>query len=418
VLHVALFLSMLFTAGITMTPGIFARAVGHSVCVADYLSLAWLTASIVTVGGRPGQDPKTMAASGQPPTASDNANGSPGSAGCGVDRFVFPGPMTDPVSDFVGARDGGFGWSDSWSRVSLTRRVDMQNFVGIVGEPVRREAAVHAAITHLIQNLRAEVDDHQGSIWGLMTAAAMKLSAVQNASIVRVGQADAIRTLASTDCHLQFLNKLQQSYRQGPSLDAAWEGQVRRVDDLTSETRWPIFSDKAVAITSIRSMLCVPLLTHHHGRTALNLYADRPSAFGPEDELIGLAFASDAEAVLEVGRRAERYRQAQTNRELVGLAKGILMERFDVDAVTAFSLLAQLSKERRQPVSMVARGLVSTGSEQYLCSTATTRVPANQFFPALSSRTMSEDNHAGLDLWPHAMANHPGLREKPARPHQ
>lgn len=51
VLHVALFLSMLFTAGILLTPGVFAQAVGHPVALTDYLSLAWLIASIATVGG-------------------------------------------------------------------------------------------------------------------------------------------------------------------------------------------------------------------------------------------------------------------------------------------------------------------------------------------------------------------------------
>jgi hypothetical protein len=34
------------------------------------------------------------------------------------------------------------------------------------------------------------------------------------------------------------------------------------------------------------------------------------------------------------------------------------MERFDIDAVAAFSLLAELSKNRAQSVSSVARGLV------------------------------------------------------------
>ncbi|MCV7345890.1 hypothetical protein [Mycolicibacterium rhodesiae] len=51
VLHVALFLSMLFTAGILLTPDVFAQAVGHPVSAADYLWLAWLIASIATVGG-------------------------------------------------------------------------------------------------------------------------------------------------------------------------------------------------------------------------------------------------------------------------------------------------------------------------------------------------------------------------------
>jgi GAF domain-containing protein len=239
----------------------------------------------------------------------------------------------------------------------------MQQASGVVDEQVRREAGVHAAITQLIRSVRAETGLHPGSTWAVMTAAAMKLSAVEYASIVRLGQANSVRTLASTDDHLRLLNKLQQRYQQGPSLDAAWENQPRRVDDLTRENRWAAFSEKAVAITPIRSMLCVPLFTHHNGRTALNMYADQPSAFGPQDELIGLTFASDAETILEVGRRAERYRQAQINRELIGLAKGILMARFAVDAVTAFSLLAELSKDRRQPVSVVAKGLVGPGSE-------------------------------------------------------
>jgi hypothetical protein len=51
VLHVALFLSMLFAASIAIPPELYARILGHPVGVADYLSLAWLVASIATVGG-------------------------------------------------------------------------------------------------------------------------------------------------------------------------------------------------------------------------------------------------------------------------------------------------------------------------------------------------------------------------------
>jgi hypothetical protein len=50
-LHVALFLSMLFAASITLPPDLFARTLGHPVSVTDYLLLAWLIASIATVGG-------------------------------------------------------------------------------------------------------------------------------------------------------------------------------------------------------------------------------------------------------------------------------------------------------------------------------------------------------------------------------
>ena len=239
----------------------------------------------------------------------------------------------------------------------------MQQSVEVADQLVHGETGIHVAIAHLIQNVRAGVDMYPGAIWALTTAAALKLPAVDYASIMLVGQGTVVRTLASTDGYPRYLNKLQQRYWEGPGFDAACEHQARRVDDLDSEKRWPNFSDEAAAITPIRSILSVPLFSRHRSKTALNLYAVQPYAFGAEGELIGQAFASDAEAVLEVCRRDKRYRKAVTNRELIGQAKGILMERFAIDPVTAFSLLAQLSKDCRQSVSAVARGLVSKGSE-------------------------------------------------------
>ncbi|MET0701334.1 MAG: hypothetical protein ABWY93_16885 [Mycobacterium sp.] len=51
VLHVALFVSILFAASITLRPDVFAQTLGHPVSISNYLSLAWLVASIATVGG-------------------------------------------------------------------------------------------------------------------------------------------------------------------------------------------------------------------------------------------------------------------------------------------------------------------------------------------------------------------------------
>jgi hypothetical protein len=139
-------------------------------------------------------------------------------------------------------------------------------------------------------------------------------------------------------------------------------------------------------------MLSVPLFAHHHGKTALNMYANQPYAFGTEDEVIGLTFANDAEAVLEVGRREKLYRQARTNRDLIGQAKEVLMERFTVDPVTALSLLAQLSRDHQQPVSVVARGLVGkwvgTSVTRYRSPAG---APIEQSPSAADGRRMSEE---------------------------
>ena len=74
----------------------------------------------------------------------------------------------------------------------------------------------------------------------------------------------------------------------------------------------PDFSD-AAGITPICSILSLPLFTHHHGQAVLNLYAEQPHSFGAEGELIGLAFAGGAQAVLETGRRRKRFRIAHAS---------------------------------------------------------------------------------------------------------
>jgi hypothetical protein len=51
VLYVALFCLLLVMAAVTLPPALFARTVGHSAHVSDYFLLAWLLASIATVGG-------------------------------------------------------------------------------------------------------------------------------------------------------------------------------------------------------------------------------------------------------------------------------------------------------------------------------------------------------------------------------
>jgi hypothetical protein len=51
VLHGALFCLLLFTACLTLPPELLSRILGHGVNFSDYVTLAWLLASIATIGG-------------------------------------------------------------------------------------------------------------------------------------------------------------------------------------------------------------------------------------------------------------------------------------------------------------------------------------------------------------------------------
>jgi transcriptional regulator with GAF, ATPase, and Fis domain len=224
---------------------------------------------------------------------------------------------------------------------------------------VQGNGAVHVVIAELMRAMHAQVGSEAGAIWPKLTeAAASRLPAVGHASITVVEHRDTIRSLAATDRHPQVLDQIQQRYMQGPCLESAREQQNRRIDDLGRETRWPNFIEQAISDTPIRSILSYPLFSHHDTCGALNLYADNAGAFGIHGAQIGSAFATHAALAVETFRREQQFHTVLVNRDLIGQAKGLLMERFNIDAVTAFSLLVELSKERQQSVPSIARRLV------------------------------------------------------------
>ena len=64
---------------------------------------------------------------------------------------------------------------------------------------------------------------------------------------------------------------------------------------------------------------------------------------------------------------AEKERQfdsALAGRDLIGQAKGIIMERFAVDAVRAFELRAKMSQDTNTPLRVIAAGRRRTRTHQ------------------------------------------------------
>ena len=59
-------------------------------------------------------------------------------------------------------------------------------------------------------------------------------------------------------------------------------------------------------------------------------------------------------------RREQQFRRALASRYIIGQAKGILMERFNIDAIAAFELLRRLSQESNLRLTDIAERLVGT----------------------------------------------------------
>jgi GAF domain-containing protein len=157
------------------------------------------------------------------------------------------------------------------------------------------------------------------------------------------------------------LDVLQQETGTGPCIDASRDQVTIRVDDIATETRWPKYTERALAL-GVASMLCVPLSVDEQQLGSVSLYASDRAAFTLADEYVARLFASQAALALAEAHRAEQMRQALSSRDVIGQAKGILMERHRITADEAFRLLSKHSQQANRKLADVARALAETGT--------------------------------------------------------
>lgn len=214
-------------------------------------------------------------------------------------------------------------------------------------------------LSGLARRLQAENDP--GLMLDEVVRAAVDLiPGVEEGSISVVTGHRQVNSLHSSGTLPEEVDAVQEEVGEGPCLDAAYEHMTVRVSDMAREARWPAFSSRALALGA-RSMLSFQLYVEHDTLGALNLYSRRADSFDDESEHIGLLFASHAAVAFAGAEKVRHLNIAVTRRDLVGQAKGILMERFKISADQAFSLLVRVSRDNNRKLYDVAEELTHTG---------------------------------------------------------
>jgi GAF domain-containing protein len=176
---------------------------------------------------------------------------------------------------------------------------------------------------------------------------------------ITLAEGKKLHTAAQTAELVADLDQAQYRTGQGPCVSSLREHVTVRSDDLRKETRWPEFAEAAVQ-HGVLSVLSFQLFVDRDNLGALNIYADRPGAFG-EDESIGLLFASHAAVALKAAHTQDNLRRALEHRDVIGQAKGILMERHKLNAQQAFDLLVYASQRAHRKLHDLADELAATG---------------------------------------------------------
>ncbi len=129
---------------------------------------------------------------------------------------------------------------------------------------------------------------------------------------------------------------------------------------MRTETRWPLFAQRA-AEAGAGSMLSFQLFVEGDDLGALNLYAGTPGSFGDESEHVGLMFAAHAAVAFAGAHKHDQLTQALATRDLIGQARGILMERYKITGDQVFQLLVRVSQDTNRKLRDVADQLVRRG---------------------------------------------------------
>ena len=133
------------------------------------------------------------------------------------------------------------------------------------------------------------------------------------------------------------------------------------VDDLTTDERWPVFTAGAVDF-GIRSMLSLHLYTDRESFGALNIYARQRHAFTPDSVATGVLLAAHCAVAIAATTASANLRIALESRDVIGQAKGILMERHKITPTEAFDLLITASQHSHRKLRDIAAHLTETGA--------------------------------------------------------
>jgi GAF domain-containing protein len=174
------------------------------------------------------------------------------------------------------------------------------------------------------------------------------------------------RSSGATDQRVVQADRLQYELGEGPCLTAAVERRLVRIDDLAVDQRWPRWADAARPL-GLRAVMSAPLVAGNTALGAIKVYADRPGVFDARsEELLSLFAAQAAILVANVqahdrGKRlSQDMRDAFRGRDVVNLAKGVLMGRSGVDEDAALSMLLARCEEDGVSVAAAAEAVVAS----------------------------------------------------------
>ena len=215
-------------------------------------------------------------------------------------------------------------------------------------------AAVTAALAQSLDLRRPTVD---ATVLAIAESAVGAIPGAEHCGVLLLHADGSPERRAATSEVPLAIGTLLDETGEGPCLVAANTQIAVHIEDTAIETRWSGYISVARSL-GVGSVLCLPLTVNGNHFGSMSLYAEHPHVFGAEADVLGAMFAAHAAAAMSRANQERQFRDALDTRDVIGQAKGILMERHRVTADRAFAVLVELSQQTNTKLRVVAEHLV------------------------------------------------------------
>jgi hypothetical protein len=217
--------------------------------------------------------------------------------------------------------------------------------------------ANHAAVFARLSAQLLTTRDESLTVHTLVETSLTLAPEIEHASLT-VAEHRQARTLAATSEVASRCDALQYELREGPCIEALSDNEWYRSGDIASDPRWPRWGPRA-AQEGVNSMVAVRLAVGDVAMGALNLYSSRPDGFADRDTLdLIFLYALHASGSLAAAKEISGLQTAMQNRHTIGIAQGILMQRYGITVERAFEILRRYSSTQNVKLRDIAAYVV------------------------------------------------------------
>jgi GAF domain-containing protein len=169
-----------------------------------------------------------------------------------------------------------------------------------------------------------------------------------------------LRNVAVSDERLGHLEELQIQHQEGPCISAFEEKELVGAQDLTEDTRWPTFSEAAVA-RGLRAVLASPLPYNQDAVGVVAVLSQDRHPWSAAGELALLAFTDLAALLIATMMQGQQQTEltvqlqgALNSRAIIEQAKGVLIGQQGLSAREAYEQLRAQARAQRRKLAVVS----------------------------------------------------------------